>query len=71
MPVDKGRQMTRSLNAEETVTRLAAAVPFLLAAAGTSLNAGVPYYGPQLPDAEAAELAWGRTIKFLQKYLSR
>lgn len=78
---DKGRQMMRSLNAEETVARLAAAVPFLatheestgrvgvvgfcwgggmvnrLAAAGTSLNAGVPYYGSQLPDAEVPKIS--------------
>ena len=152
---DKATKMIGSLNAGETVARLAAAVPFLakhpestgkvgvvgfcwgggmvnrLAAAGTSLGAGVSYYGAQIPAAEvpkisaplllhyasldqrinagipdyeaalktnkktyelymyeganhafnnntnaaryskeAADLAWGRTIKFLKKYLS-
>jgi carboxymethylenebutenolidase len=152
---DKATKMIGSLNAAETVARLAAAVPYLarheestgkvgvvgfcwgggmvnrLAAAGTSLSAGVSYYGMQLPAAEvpkisaplllhyasldqrinagiadyeaalkannkayevhmyeganhafnndtnaarynkeAADLAWGRTIRFLKKYLS-
>lgn len=73
-------QMFRSLNADETVARLAAAVPFLarhpestgkvgaigfcwgggmanrLAAAGTSLNASVPYYGAQLPASEVPKI---------------
>ncbi len=147
--------MFRNLNADETVARLAAAVPFLarhpestgkvgavgfcwgggmanrLAAAGTTLAASVPYYGAQLPasevpkitaplllhyasldqrinagiadyeaalksnkkvyelymyegashafnndtnpgsyNKEAANLAWGRTIAFLRKYLA-
>jgi carboxymethylenebutenolidase len=70
-----------SLNAAETVTRLAAGVKFLathaestgkvgvvgfcwgggmvnrLAAAGTSLNAGVAYYGAQLPVAEVPKIS--------------
>jgi len=70
---DRAREMISELNQEETVARLAAAVPFLaehpestgkvgaigfcwgggyanlLAAAGTSLNAAVPYYGRQVP----------------------
>jgi len=69
-----------SLNADETVARLAAAVKFLatqpdatgkvgvvgfcwgggmvnsLAAAGTSLNAGVAYYGRQLPAADVPKV---------------
>ena len=69
-----------SLNAAETVARLAAAVKFLathaestgkvgvvgfcwgggnvnaLAAAGTSLNAGVAYYGMQIPAAEVPKI---------------
>jgi carboxymethylenebutenolidase len=69
---NRARQMLRGLTQEETVARLAAAVPFLaghpestgkvgavgfcwgggyanlLAAAGTSLAASVPYYGRQL-----------------------
>jgi carboxymethylenebutenolidase len=77
----KATQMIGSLNADETVARLAAAVPFLarraestgkvgvvgfcwgggyvnrLAAAGTSLNAGVAYYGAQLPAAEVPEIS--------------
>ncbi len=152
---DKAREMIYELDAEATVARLAAAVPFLaahsastgkvgaigfcwgggmvneVAAAGTGLAAGVPYYGRQLPadevpaisaplclqyagldkringgiddyvaaleanektfeifiyeganhafnndtnearyDKEAADLAWGRTVAFLKKYLS-
>jgi carboxymethylenebutenolidase len=152
---DKATKMIGSLNAAETVARLAAAVQYLarheestgrvgvvgfcwgggmvnrLAAAGTSLNAGVSYYGMQLPasdvpkisaplllhyasldqrinagiadyeaalkannkvyevhmyeganhafnndtnparyNKEAADLAWGRTVRFLKKYLS-
>ncbi len=81
-PTDQNQatQMIRSLNADETVARLAAAVPFLarhpestgkvgavgfcwgggmanrLAAAGTSLNASVPYYGAQLPAAEVPKI---------------
>jgi carboxymethylenebutenolidase len=70
-----------SLNAAETVARLAAAVKFLathaestgkvgvvgfcwgggmvnrLAAAGTTLNAGVAYYGSQLPAAEVPKIS--------------
>lgn len=77
---DKAREMIGTLNAGDTVTRLAAAVPFLarhaestgkvgavgfcwgggmanrLAAAGTSLNASVPYYGGQLPAADAPKI---------------
>jgi len=73
-------QMFRDLNADETVARLAAAVPFLarhpestgkvgaigfcwgggmanrLAAAGTSLNASVPYYGAQLGAADVPKI---------------
>lgn len=151
---DKAREMIYELDAEATVKRLAAAVPFLaghqlstgkvgavgfcwgggmvneLAAAGTGLAAGVPYYGRQLPtervpeigaplclqyaglderinagiaefvaaleahdktfeihiyeavnhafnndtnaaryDRDAAELAWSRTVEFLQKHV--
>jgi len=77
----KASGMIGSLIPEETVARLAAAVPFLarhaestgkvgavgfcwgggmvnrLAAAGTSLNAGVPYYGSQLPAAEVSKIS--------------
>ena len=152
---DKAREMIYELDAEATVARIAAAVPFLaahsastgkvgaigfcwgggmvneVAAAGTGLAAGVPYYGRQLPadevpaisaplclqyagldkrinagidefvaalkanhktyeifvyeganhafnndtnaaryDQAAAELAWGRTIAFLKRYLA-
>jgi carboxymethylenebutenolidase len=82
-PADESKisGMFGSLVAEETVARLAAAVPFLarhpestgkvgaigfcwgggfvnrLAAAGTSLNAGVPYYGSQLPAAEVPKIS--------------
>jgi carboxymethylenebutenolidase len=76
----KGPQMIGSLNADETVARLAAAAPFLanhaestgnvgvvgfcwgggmvnrLAAAGTSLAAGVSYYGRQLPAEEVPKV---------------
>ena len=152
---DKAREMIYELDADATVARIAAAVPFLtghsvctgkvgaigfcwgggmvneVAAAGTGLAAGVPYYGRQLPadevpaisaplclqyagldkrinagidefvaalkanhktyeifvyeganhafnndtnaaryDQAAAELAWGRTIAFLKRYLA-
>ncbi len=150
---DDARALMRELNPDETLPRLAGAVPFLadhpestgkvgaigfcwgggyanqLAAAGTSLNAAVPYYGRQVAieqvpnitaalclhyagdderinagiadyeaalqsnnktyelymyegaqhafnndtseryNAEAAALAWGRTIDFLNRYL--
>ena len=70
---DSARTMISELNPEETLPRLAGAVPFLaehpestgkvgaigfcwgggyanqLAAAGTTLNASVPYYGRQVP----------------------
>jgi len=70
---DRAREMLGTLDQQETVVRMAAAVPFLaghpestgkvgavgfcwgggyanrLAAAGTSLNASVPYYGSQIP----------------------
>ncbi len=76
----KAMQLIGSLKPEETVARLAAAVPFLarhtdstgkvgavgfcwgggyvnrLAAAGTSLNAGVAYYGAQLPAADVPKI---------------
>jgi len=76
----KATQMIGTLNADETVARLAAAVPFMahhaestgkvgaigfcwggamanrLAAAGTSLNASVPYYGRQLPAADVPKI---------------
>jgi carboxymethylenebutenolidase len=69
----RARELMGELNADETLPRLAGAVPFLaghpestgkvgaigfcwgggyanqLAAAGTSLNAAVPYYGSQVP----------------------
>jgi carboxymethylenebutenolidase len=78
---DKARQMIRSLDADETLARLAAAVPFLaehaestgkvgavgfcwgggmanrLAAAGTSLNACVPYYGRQIPVEDVPKIS--------------
>jgi carboxymethylenebutenolidase len=82
-PADESKvsAMFGALVADETVARLAAAVPFLarhpestgkvgaigfcwgggyvnrLAAAGTSLNAGVPYYGSQLPAAEVPKIS--------------
>lgn len=78
---DKATKMIGSLNAGETVARLAAAVPFLanhpgsagkvgvvgfcwgggmvnrLAAAGTSLSAGVSYYGAQIPAADVPKIS--------------
>lgn len=78
---DKAREMISELDAEATVRRLAAAVPFLaahplstgkvgavgfcwgggmvneLAAAGTGLAAGVPYYGRQLATERVPEVA--------------
>jgi carboxymethylenebutenolidase len=78
---DQAAKMIASLNAGETVTRLAAAVPFLarhsqstgkvgvvgfcwgggnvnlLAAAGTTLNAGVAYYGMQIPAADVPRIS--------------
>ena len=78
---DRARQMLGTLNADETVVRLAAAVPILanhpestgkigvvgfcwgggmvnrLAAAGTSLNACVSYYGRQLPTDEVPKIS--------------
>jgi carboxymethylenebutenolidase len=77
----KAAQMIGTLDSEETVTRLAAAVPFLaahagssgkvgvvgfcwgggmvnrLAAAGTSLAAGVSYYGRQLPPEDVPKIS--------------
>jgi carboxymethylenebutenolidase len=77
---DKAREMIYELDAEATVRRLAAAVPFLaghplssgrvgaagfcwgggmvneLAAAGTGLAAGVPYYGRQLAAERVSEI---------------
>lgn len=77
---DKAREMIYELDAEATVKRLAAAVPFLaahslctgkvgavgfcwgggmvneLAAAGVGLAAGVPYYGRQLPTERVPEI---------------
>jgi carboxymethylenebutenolidase len=74
-------KMIGSLKPDETIARLAAAVPFLarhpestgkvgavgfcwggamanrLAAAGTSLNASVPYYGRQLPAADVPKIS--------------
>ena len=78
---DKAREMIRSLDADETLTRLAAAVPYLadhpestgkvgavgfcwgggmanrIAAAGTSLNASVPYYGRQIPVEDVQKIS--------------
>lgn len=78
---DKAREMIGSLDAEETVARLAAAVPFVaghgestgkvgavgfcwgggmvnrLAAAGTSLDAAVSYYGRQLPAEDVPRIS--------------
>jgi len=82
-PADQSNtpQLFAKLNADETVARLAAAVPFLakhpestgkvgavgfcwgggmanrLAAAGTTLNAAVPYYGRQLPAADVPKIS--------------
>lgn len=77
---DMAREMIYELDAEATVKRLAAAVPFLaghplstgkvgavgfcwgggmvneLAAAGVGLAAGVPYYGRQLPAERVPEI---------------
>jgi carboxymethylenebutenolidase len=77
---DEARTMLGTLDPQETVVRMAAAVPFLaghpestgrvgavgfcwgggyanrLAAAGTSLNASVPYYGSQLPAEEVPRI---------------
>jgi carboxymethylenebutenolidase len=77
----EGPAMIGKLDADETVARLAAAVPFLaknaqctgkvgvvgfswgggmvnrLMAAGTSLNAGVPYYGAQIPAAAVPKIS--------------
>ena len=79
-PAEVGKLFS-SLNAAETVARLAAAVKFLathaestgkvgvvgfcwgggmvnrLAAAGTTLNAGVAYYGSQLPAADVPKIS--------------
>ena len=78
---DKAREMIYELDAEATVARIAAAVPFLaahsastgkvgaigfcwgggmvneVAAAGTGLAAGVPYYGRQLPADQVPEIS--------------
>ncbi len=78
---DQAARMIGSLNAGETVARLAAAVPFLarhaqatgkvgvvgfcwgggmvnqLAAAGTSLNAAVAYYGTQIPATDVPKIS--------------
>jgi len=83
-------KLISSLNASETVARLAAAVKFLaaqpgstgkvgvvgfcwgggmvnsLAAAGTSLNASVSYYGRQLPAADVPKI----TVPLLLHYAS-
>jgi carboxymethylenebutenolidase len=77
----KATGMIGTLNADETVARLAAAVPFLahhaestgkvgavgfcwggamanrLAAAGTTLNASIPYYGRQLQAADVPKIS--------------
>jgi carboxymethylenebutenolidase len=77
---DRARDMIRELDPDDTLARLAAAVPFLsghpestgkvgaigfcwgggyanqLAAAGTSLNAAVPYYGRQLPVEQVPDI---------------
>ena len=77
---DRAREMLGTLNPQETLARLASAVPFLsghpestgkvgavgfcwgggyanqLAAAGTSLDASVPYYGRQLPAGEVPRI---------------
>jgi carboxymethylenebutenolidase len=78
---DKAREMIGALDRNATVTRVAAAVPFLaqhpestgkvgavgfcwggamtnrVAAAGTGLAAGVPYYGSTLPADEVPKIA--------------
>ena len=78
---DKAREMIYELDAEATVARLAAVVPFLaahpgstgrvgaigfcwgggmvneVAAAGTGLAAGVPYYGRQLPADQVPKIS--------------
>lgn len=77
---DNARALMSELNPEETLPRLAGAVPFLaghpnstgkvgaigfcwgggyanqLAAAGTSLNAAVPYYGRQIPVEQVPDI---------------
>ena len=77
---DEARKKIYELDSDETLARLAAAVPFLaahpestgrvgaigfcwgggmvnkVAAAGTSLTAGVPYYGRQLPADEVPKI---------------
>jgi carboxymethylenebutenolidase len=84
----RAREMLRSLDAEETLDRLAAAVPFLadhpestgkvgavgfcwgggyanqLAAAGTPLNASVPYYGRQLPAEEVPNITAALLLQY-------
>ncbi len=78
---DRAREMIYELDADETLARIAAAVPVLaghaessgkvgavgfcwgggmvnsLAAAGTSLAAGVPYYGRQLPAEDVPKIS--------------
>jgi carboxymethylenebutenolidase len=78
---DRAREMIYELDADATLARMAAAVPFLaghsestgrvgavgfcwgggvvnqLAAAGTVLAAGVPYYGRQLPVEEVPKIS--------------
>ncbi len=78
---DKAREMIYELDADATVARMAAAVPFLavhagstgkvgaigfcwgggmvneVAAAGTGLAAGVPYYGRQLPAEDVPKIS--------------
>lgn len=85
---NSAREMLGSLNPEETLSRLAAAVPFLaghpestgkvgavgfcwgggyanqLAAAGTSLNASVPYYGRQLPAEEVPNITAALCLQY-------
>lgn len=85
---NRAREMLGSLNAEETMVRLAAAVPFLsghsestgkvgaigfcwgggyanqLAAAGTSLQASVPYYGRQLPSEQVPDITAALCLQY-------
>ena len=87
---NRAREMLSTLNAEETLIGLAAAVPFLsghpesngrvgaigfcwgggyanqLAAAGTSLQASVPYYGRQLPTDRVPDITAAMCLQYAE-----